>query len=584
MSQKPTSVEVVESANGEGESGHFENPLEEREEPDFKWNRDVFTNLFALYTMYFACTWAMSVPSSSIAFILAEYPTGQALAPWIAATTSLSVCVISVFTGDLSDIFGRRWFLYLASVAGAVGLIVAGRATSVPMIIAGQVISGIGLTVGYLATPLLAEAVPKRWRAPVVRVATMFVSVSGVGGQLSQGAFMKHGVGGQNRGWRIGFYLGGGFFALSLTSILLFYRPGKRPNPEGYSTKTQLLKIDWLGIFLGASGLLLLLLGMQFGGQPEYPWDSAMVICLLVIGTVVLLVFGVREWKRTKDGLFPRQLFAHRNYTISLVLNFIEGMLIFSVQAFMPQIILITLTTDFFLSVVYNLPNALFTMVAAVGFSWIAAKTREAKWVALCSLSCLILGSGLMALMQPDINYAAYAIPACLIGAGICGLGVIIPIISTLCTPDCYIAASVSIGTSCRGLGGAIGLVIFTQTFNSKLAHYLPKAVSTFAIKSGLEPSTIPTLMQAVMTQDYSILEGVPGVTEQFLGGLIGARAQAYADAYRYIWYATIPFGVVSTFITLFLKSTKDQMTLSVASRVQARHPVPEAKEEKEEY
>ncbi|RSL42116.1 hypothetical protein CEP54_015596 [Fusarium duplospermum] len=346
--------------------------------------------------MYFACTWAMSVPSSNIALILAEYPTGQALAPWIAATTSLSVCVILVFIGDLSDIFGRRWFTYLASAAGVVGLIVAGRATSVPMIIAGQVISGIDLTIGCLATPHLAEAVPKRWRAPVVGVATMFVSVSGVGGHLSQGAFMKHGVGGQNKG------------------LLFFYRPGKRPNLERYSTQTQLLKIDWLGIFLGASGLLLLLLGMQFGGQLKYPWDSAMVICLQVIGTIVLVVLC----------------------TISLVLNFIEGMLIFSVQAFMPQIILVMLTADFFLSVVYNLPNALFTMVAAVGFSWIAVKTREAKWIALCSLCCLVIGSGLMALMQPDINYAVYTIPACLIGAGIGGLGVIIPIISTLCTPD----------------------------------------------------------------------------------------------------------------------------------------------------
>jgi MFS family permease len=572
--------ETIMEKKGSLNASHVEDALEEEAEENFRWDLDVVTNLLALYSIYFASTWAMSVPSSSIAFIMYEFPSDHSTTSWIAGTPSLALAVISIFLGDISDIFGRKWFLVVAAASGLIGMLIGGRATNIPMLIGAQVFNGIGLTLGFLSTPLLAEVVPKRYRAPIVGGGTLLAALAGVAGQIIQGACMKHNVGGVNKGWRMGFYLGAVFFFLALVSLLLLYRPGKRPNPEGYSTRTQLLKIDWLGIFLGTAGLLLLMLGLQSGGG-TYPWKSGKVLGFLISGGLTFAVFILWEWKGVQEGLFPKSLFEHRNYSTSLALNFVEGMVIFSSQAFMPQMILSLLTSDMILAAVYNLPNAAGSLIGVLGTAWIAAKTKEAKWLAVGGVACLLVGGSLMALMQPHINFAAWFFPSILIGTGIGTLGVIIPVISTLCTPNRYIATSVAVGTSVRGVGGALGIVIFTQIFSSKVREILPTAVGRAVIMAGLPPSSMRDLMLASASHDAAAMQRIPGVSPAVLSAMEHATAQAYADAFRFIWYALIPFSVVTLAASLALKSTKEQMTLQVASRVQ-KHFVTSDESDKE--
>ncbi|EXK80638.1 hypothetical protein FOQG_14844 [Fusarium oxysporum f. sp. raphani 54005] len=557
-----TSSQVEDPTIGEDVNDHF------------AWNKDVIANLFALYATYFASTWAMSVPNGSIVFILREYPQEQSSSAWISAGPSFALCVIQIFLGDISDIFGRKMFLLVGSLFGIIGLLVAATAKNVPIIIAGQVLNGVALTMGYLATPLLAEAVPKRQRAPVIGIATALVGIAGIGGNLSQAAYMKGEVGGLNKGWRIGFYAGAGLWVMSFVSVFFFYRPGPRPNPEGLSVGARLAKIDWLGILFGTSSLLFLLVGLQLGGQPKYPWDGATVIAFLVVGAAVLVVFSVWEWKSKWASLFPKSLFDHSNYSLTLVLNFIEGMVIFSIQAYIPQIVLSLMTTDYILSVVYNLPSVIFAMIAAGCFSFVASKTKEAKWVTLASSVALTLGTGFMALVKPNVHYMAFCVATALVGVGVGGLGALIPTIATLCTPNRYIATSVSIGTSIRGLGGAIGIVAATQIFTTKIGKLLPKMVAEASVAAGLAPEMVPNLMGAIASGDPALIQSVDGATPEVMMAVIRATGKAYGDSFRFVWWFILPFGVLAILGSVLLKSTKEQMTLQVASNVQSHYAV----------
>src|SRR4051812_25709361 len=76
--------------------------MHEEEDGDFKWDYDVLTNLAALYLMFFACTWAQSVPASSIVFIIYEYPTDFSTITWVGAAPSLILCCVQIFLGELS--------------------------------------------------------------------------------------------------------------------------------------------------------------------------------------------------------------------------------------------------------------------------------------------------------------------------------------------------------------------------------------------------------------------------------------------------------------------------------------------------
>lgn len=537
---------------------------------DFSWNYDVITNLLALYLIHFSSTWGMSIPSASIAFINYEFPSDTHSSAWIGAGPSLCLCVISIFAGDLSDMFGRKIFLVTSAALGFVGLLLGGLAKSMDMIIGGQILNGVGLSLGFLATPLLAEVVPKRVRGPIIAASSLLAGLVAVAGQFAQGAAMKNKTMGENRGWRLGFYLGAGFYGLAFATLSLFYHPGPRPNPEGYSVKARLLHLDWVGVFSGTAGLVLVLLGLQFGGV-DFPWKSPLVISFLVVGILLLVALGIWEWRFPGNGLFPRSLFQHPNYAITMILNFIEGMVIFGSQAFLPQITLAMLTSDFVMSAVYNLPLTGGTIVGAIVAAFVLAKTKEAKWVAIAGVASLGLGGGLMALMKPGIHFAAWFFITAMIGAGMGILGVTIPVIASVCTPDRFIATAVAVGTSLRGLGGAVGLVVFTQVLTSKITESLPKKLATAAMAAGLPAESVPAVIGAFLGQDPAISE-IPGVTDEVLAALPGAQMDATTEGFRFIWFSLIPFAAISLFITCFLKSTKQQMTLQVASRVQARH------------
>lgn len=572
MENQNPEMELVDQKIGvASQNAHIEDVVEV-DDSTFRWNFDVCTNLLALYLIYFASTWALSVPSSSIAFIMYEFPTvPYTTTAWVAAAPSLCLCVVQIFLGDISDIFGRKWFLVFASVTGVAGMLVAGRGTTIEMIIGGQVLNGIALTFGYLSTPLLAEVVPKRYRAPILGGGTFLASLAGVAGQISQGAFMKYAVGGQNKGWRIGLYIGAGFFFLAFINLLVFYHPGGRPNPEGFSLRKRFVKIDWLGIFLGTSGLLLFLIGLQYGGS-SYAWDSARVLAFLIVGGVTFLVFIAWEWKGAREGLFPPSLFQHRNYAVTLALNFVEGMVIFSSQSFLPQITLALITSDVIMTGVCNLPNAGGAIAGVVFAAVVATKTKEAKFVAVAGVASLTFGGGLMAVMRPNISFAAYFFPVALIGVGVGSLGVIIPVISTVCTPNRYIATSVAVGSSVRGLGGAIGVVVFSQIFSSKLSKLLPSLVTKAVIAAGLPASSVQELILASASHNAQLIQSIPGVTPAILAALQKSTEEAYARSFRYIWYSLLPFCVLTFGLSFLLKSTKDQMTLQVASAVEQRH------------
>ena len=62
---------------------------------------------------------------------------------WISLvyTAVLAICLAPL--GRLTDIFGRRYFFVGGGVIGVVGSIVCATATSIPMLIAGNVLLGI---------------------------------------------------------------------------------------------------------------------------------------------------------------------------------------------------------------------------------------------------------------------------------------------------------------------------------------------------------------------------------------------------------------------------------------------------------
>lgn len=82
--------------------------------------------------------------------------------------------------------------------------------------------------------------------------------------------------------------------------------------------------IDWFGSISVIGLTVMLLLGLNFGGA-TFPWDSPKVICLIVFGCLMSVLFIFSERKLAKYPLMPLGLLKDRSNVMALITNMVHG-------------------------------------------------------------------------------------------------------------------------------------------------------------------------------------------------------------------------------------------------------------------
>jgi hypothetical protein len=105
------------------------------------------------------------------------------------------------------------------------------------------------------------------------------------------------------------------------------------------SRRKALQELDWTGVFLLNSGLLLVLVGISLGGTR--PWASSSVLSTLIIGIVELLFFFYWESIISSNPFLARELFTgqFRKFIMFLVVDFVAGMGLYAAAAFWAQLV-----------------------------------------------------------------------------------------------------------------------------------------------------------------------------------------------------------------------------------------------------
>lgn len=101
---------------------------------------DTFTmlNCIALILTYTAAFMEYSIPTSQIAFIIADLGKPE-LASWLSTASTCATAAILPGMSSFTDVFGRRYALLFGSVLGTAGALIAGFAPSTEIAILGQV-------------------------------------------------------------------------------------------------------------------------------------------------------------------------------------------------------------------------------------------------------------------------------------------------------------------------------------------------------------------------------------------------------------------------------------------------------------
>ncbi|KAL8993488.1 MAG: hypothetical protein Q9169_006307 [Polycauliona sp. 2 TL-2023] len=245
---------------------------------------------------------------------------------WIGGAYILASAAGAPLWAKLSDIWGRKIILLAAVAWFAASSIICARADTIEVLIIGRAFQGTaGGGLIQLVNIIISDMFSMRKRSLYLGLCEFIWALAGGIGPILGGVLT------QLVSWRWIFWVNLPCSALAFLLIVLFL--------DVHNPKTRLMDgfkaIDWFGSFSIIGLTVMLLLGLNFGGT-TFPWDSPKVICLIVFGCSMSVLFVFSEKRLARYPLIPMGLLKDRSCVMSLLVNFVHGFVFIAGEYYLP--------------------------------------------------------------------------------------------------------------------------------------------------------------------------------------------------------------------------------------------------------
>ncbi|CAK7237200.1 hypothetical protein SEUCBS140593_009878 [Sporothrix eucalyptigena] len=527
---------------------------------EYRVSTRTYVVLVTMAIAWGTCTMANIGPSTTYSYAV-EVLGGASIATWIPNASLFPIIALQPIWGSLADRFGKKWFIVAGGVAGVVGNAIAGTANKTEVIIAGQALNGLGSSLYLLVVPAGMEIVPAKQRSFAQGFMGSINGLMSVMVLLVSGAFAKMST---SSGWRWVYHLNDIFFGVVAILTILFYNPPPtKLLRESIHTNRSILKsIDFVGVILFICGMICLVIPLVWGGN-AYPWNNARIIALLVVGGAFLVAFGFYDAYGRPDGLLDHRFFAQRNYPLVLAVAFVDGMILYGVNAFLPQQVGGLFTQDPVTVSVYLLPLNLGVIVGITSSTWVLGVFRHYRLILVSAILLITTFCGLLALVD-STRHAMLLGFTCVIGIGV-GVTTAIPnVILTYAVPSHLIGTAGTLLASCRGLGGTVGITIFAAINGNYTASHKIQDITQAVVKAGLSATSAQEFVTAFLAGDTSALAGIAGATPSVITAAQQALKDVTAGSFKFVWIANAIIGLITAGLACFLLPIGDKMTSHV--------------------
>lgn len=174
---------------------------------------------------------------------------------------------------------------------------------------------------------LVADIVPLRERGTYQALVALIFAIAAVLGPLLGGAFSDHVT------WRWAFYVNLPVGALAMVLLICFLHMNRRKN---VSLAADLKTLDYVGIVLMMVSIVMILLGLNWGAEAKFAWDSAVILTLLIVGAAIGILFLLYEAKSAQRPIIPLRLFGTFSLAITYLQVFIQGFVFLGLLFFLP--------------------------------------------------------------------------------------------------------------------------------------------------------------------------------------------------------------------------------------------------------
>ena len=269
-------------------------------------------------------------------------------------------------------------------------------------------------------------------------------------------------------GWRVAFLVQVPLIIISGILVWFFV-----DVPPKVSNKPKLSRVDFLGAFTLAVTLVLLLLGLNSGGN-VVPWTHPLVLVSLPLSAVGLLAFVYIEARIASEPIIPVHLLLNKTVAAACLTNWLTTASSFITLFYIPLFFQIagSSTTSSGLRLI---PHSLGASIGSLGAGLLMNRTGRYKLLALIVIFLFVLGTALLSTLKIDGDNWPVWIYMSLIGIGLGGILITTLLACIAAVSHDFQAVVTSATYAFRSTGSTIGVTIASAVFQNLLASGLHK-------------------------------------------------------------------------------------------------------------
>ena len=455
---------------------------------------------------------------------------------WIASGYLIANAAIQPLSGKMTDIYGRRAGLVFATVFFAAGTLICGFATEGWMMILGRVVAGSGGgCLNTISTFVGSDLVPLRKRGVWQGFGNIvFGSGMGLGGVF--GGFIH-----DRYGWRYAFFIQVPFILIGGIMGFIFI-----DVPIKETEEDKIRRVDFLGAFTLVASLVLLLLGLNSGGN-IVPWFHPLVYISLPLSVIFLVLFVYVETHVASEPIIPVHLLLNQTVAACCLTNWFATMSVFGLIYYVPIYFQIIRGVTATRAGTLFIPQSAGTALGSLGSGFIMRATGRYWWMnvgielMLITASSLILGTFNATVAEaPPFIYLfieGYAYGSILT----------ITLISLIAAVDHkYQAVITSASYAFRSTGSTIGITVASAVFQNLLKEGLYE-------RFGDRPNAAE-----VIRRIRDNVDTVKHLSPRWHDGAI----EAHVDALRGVWTVVLGFATMTALVSFFIREQTLHKTL----------------------
>lgn len=451
------------------------------------------------------------------------------LLSWLATSYLISNAAFQPLSGRLTDIYSRRAGLLFSNVFFAIGNLICGLANSEWSIVFGRVVAGIGgggLTA--ISTFVTSDLVPLRHRGVWQGIGNIcYGAGSGLGGVF--GGWIN-----DTLGWRWAFLIQVPFLAISM--ILVSF---KVTVPVRETDTSRIKRVDFLGAITLVTTLVLLLLGLNAGGN-QVPWTHPLVLISIPLFVVFLGIFVYIEANVASEPVIPVRLLLDRTVLSACLTNWFSTMAVFGLLFYLPL---------FFQVQGYSttaagarlIPQAIGTSLGSLGSGIVMRATGRYMLFNYFSMFLQVLSTGLICTLKLTTPPFLPFIYFFLLGAAYGSMLTVTLVGLISAVSHEFHAVATSASYAFRSTGSTIGITIASAVFQNVLKSGL---WSRFGDRENA---------RELISQIRDSLEEIHNIPEDWKPGVLAA----YMDSLRAVFLTLLGLSVLGALTSLAMREHK---------------------------